>query len=254
MGCESLFRFRKFNEGHFMLRYTFHHALYNIDYVLILATIIDHYWLTTSKKCCLDKKSFRVIFDDENKSQWIFQGKKKQKSCLRKNFCPKMHPRNDQVFFVLKYKNFNYLKDIDICLLELSEDVIETGRVNNIPLRTICLPEKETLPGSSCFTSGINRDSKIIDAVPLNLFNHTFCDDHSTYNIFGTTLNENQLCAGIPSNTNFIAPFNGKYEQDFGGPLICLDPTSKQPIFTGVASTNSLSTIIGEPGLIRTLP
>ena len=180
--------------------------------------------------------------------------KEKTEKLLAKEFLPENAPQKRSGIFVLKYKNFNYLKDIDICLLELSEDVIETGRVNNIPLRTICLPEKETLPGSSCFTSGINRDSKIIDAVPLNLFNHTFCDDHSTYNIFGTTLNENQLCAGIPSNTNFIAPFNGKYEQDFGGPLICLDPSTKQPIFTGVASTNSLSTIIGEPGLIRTLP
>ena len=143
------------------------------------------------------------------------------------------------------------MKDIDICLLELSEDVIESGRVNNIPLKTICLPEQESLPGSSCFTSGINRDSKIIDAVALNLFNHTFCDEHSTYNNFGTTLNENQLCAGIPSNTNFIAPFNGKYEQDFGGPLICLDPATKQPIFTGITSTNSLSTTTGEPGSIQ---
>ena len=154
--------------------------------------------------------------------------------------------------FPITIPNFQLFKDIDICLLELTEDVIETGRVNNIPLRTICLPEKETFPGSSCFTSGINRNSKIIDAVALNLFNHTFCDEHSSYNNFGTTLNENQLCAGIPSNTNFIAAFNGEYEQDFGGPLICLDATNKQPIFTGVASSNSLSTMIGQPGSIQT--
>ena len=68
----------------------------NFFNVQILATIIDHYWLTTSKKCCLNKESFRVIFDDENKSQWLFQGKKRQRSCVRKNFCAKMHPRNDQ--------------------------------------------------------------------------------------------------------------------------------------------------------------
>ena len=127
--------------------------------------------------------------------------------------------------------------------------MIETGRINNIPLKTLCLPEKESIPGSRCFTSGINRDSKIIDAVALNLFNYTFCDEHSNYNIFGTTLNENQLCAGIPSNTDFIVPFNGKYEQDFGGPLICIDPTTKQPIFTGVTSSNSLSTKIDQPGI-----
>ena len=153
------------------------------------------------------------------------------------------------IWFIIQ--KFQYIKDIDICLLELSEDVIESGRVNNIPLRTICLPEKESRPGSSCFTSGINRNSKFIDAVALNLFNHTFCDEHSSYNNFGTTLNENQLCAGIPSNKDFIAPFNGKYEQDFGGPLICLDLATKQPIFTGIASSNSLSTITGEPGSIQ---
>jgi len=60
----------------------------------------------------MDKKSFRVIFDDENKSQWIFQGKKKQKNCMKKNFCPKMHPRNDQELLIFswlisKYKMIN---------------------------------------------------------------------------------------------------------------------------------------------------
>ena len=118
-------------------------------------------------------------------------------------------------------------------------------------LRTICLPEKESLPGSRCFTSGINRDSKIIDAVPLNLFNYTYCDSHRIYNEFGTSLNENQLCAGIPSKTNYTASLNGEYEEDFGGPLICLDMVNQKPIFTGVASSNSLSTRHGFPGMIH---
>ena len=52
------------------------------------------------------------------------------------------------------------------------------GRQNRVLLRTICLPEKEPVSGSSCFTSGINRDSKVIDPVQLNLFNHTYCDKH----------------------------------------------------------------------------
>ena len=63
-------------------------------------------------------------------------------------------------------------------------------------------------------------------------------------------LNENQLCAGLPSATSLTLPFTGKYEEDFGGPLICLEKTTKTPIFTGVASSNSLSTKIGHPGLI----
>ena len=156
-----------------------------------------------------------------------------------------------------KFIRFNELKfsitkkDTDICLLELTEDVIESGRMNNVMLRTICLPESETVPGSSCFTSGIEQDSKAIDAVPLNLFSHTFCDNHSVYSHFGTSLNENQLCAGLPSRTDEIAAFSGKYLEDFGGPLICLNKTNKQPVFTGVSSSNSLSTKSGHPGMIQ---
>ena len=137
---------------------------------------------------------------------------------------------------------------MDICLLELHEDVIKTGRMNNVMLRSICLPNEEAAPGSSCFTSGINRDSKVIDPVPLNLFTHTYCDDHSVYSHLGTSVNQNQLCAGLPSNTNYTAPFSGKHEEDFGGPLICLDK-EKRPIFTGIASSNSLSTKQGQPGI-----
>ena len=62
------------------------------------ATIIDNYWLVTSKKCCLNKDSFKVIFADEMKSKWLFWGKKKQKKCATKQFCSKMHPRNDKEF------------------------------------------------------------------------------------------------------------------------------------------------------------
>ena len=118
-------------------------------------------------------------------------------------------------------------------------------------LRSICLPDEESKPGSSCFTSGINKDSKIIDAVPLNLFNQTFCDNHSVYNDYEMTLNKNQLCAGLPSNTNETAAFNGQYQEDLGGPLICIDTISKKPIFTGVTSSNSLSTKTGHPGMIQ---
>ena len=65
---------------------------------LFSATIIDRFWLVTSKKCCLNSDSFKVIFDDGNKSQWLFWGKRRQRKCVRKKFCPKMHPRNDQEF------------------------------------------------------------------------------------------------------------------------------------------------------------
>ena len=149
---------------------------------------------------------------------------------------------------ILKFK-----KDIDICLLELEEDVIETGRISNVLLRTICLPEIQPTPGSYCVTSGFNRDSKIIDAVPLNLLNQTFCGTNSLYNHFGDEINENQLCAGIPSNTNISIPFSGKFQEDFGGPLICLEKTSQKPFFTGISSFNSLSTKHGEPGMLQNI-
>ena len=159
----------------------------------------------------------------------------------------------DEVFIdlVLEFEItvFQFIKNIDICLLELREDVIENGKFNNVLLKTICLPEEESIAGSKCFTSGINRESNIIDAVPLNLFDHEFCQKQTIYSIFGTTLNENQLCAGLPSTSNGILPFVGKYLEDFGGPLICLDQTNQNPIFTGVTSSNSLSTK-RHPGMI----
>ena len=61
----------------------------------------------------------------------------------------------------------------------MDEDIIELGRIQNVLLQTICLPDEVPANGASCFTSGINRDSKIIDPVQLNLFNHTYCDKHS---------------------------------------------------------------------------
>ena len=133
----------------------------------------------------------------------------------------------------------------------MAEDVIETGRISNVLLRTICLPETEINPGSYCVTSGFNRDSKIIDAVPLNLLNTQVCRTNSFYEVFGEEINENQLCAGIPSKTNSTIPVSDKYREDFGGPLICLDKTTQQPFLTGIASFNSLSKKYGQPGTIQ---
>ena len=65
--------------------------------------------------------------------------------------------------------------------MQLIEDVIETGKINSVMLRTICLPDEEPVFGSSCFTSGLNRDSKVVDAVPLNLLSQTYCEEHSNY-------------------------------------------------------------------------
>ena len=62
------------------------------------ATIIDRYWLVTSKKCCLNKESFQVIFNDENKSQWLFWRKRRNRKCVRQTACSKMIPRADQEF------------------------------------------------------------------------------------------------------------------------------------------------------------
>ena len=57
------------------------------------------------------------------------------------------------------------------------------------------------------------------------------------YGGLGTTLNENQLCAGLPSE-KLTVPFNGQHQEDFGGPLICLlkDKVNQKPIFTGTVA------------------
>ena len=143
-----------------------------------------------------------------------------------------------------------HFKDLDICLLELTEetDIIETGRINNVLLKTICLPENESPPGSKCFTSGIKRDSKVVEAVPLQLFNYTVCDENIHYKDVETTLNQNQLCAGLSSNVNYTIQLTRQYDEDFGGPLICLDEDLK-PVFTGIASSNTLLADSNQPGI-----
>ena len=86
----------------------------------------------------------------------------------------------------------------------------------------------------------INRASKTVDAVSLNLFNDDFCNEQTSYDHFDIYVNENQLCAGIPSQINgntIIAPFKGKHKEDFGGPLICIDEENQKPILTGIGST-----------------
>ena len=60
--------------------------------ILIQATIIDKYWLATSKKCCLNKQNFNVVFDDQDRQRWIFMGKAQQSGCKRKK-CKKSRPR-----------------------------------------------------------------------------------------------------------------------------------------------------------------
>ena len=173
-----------------------------------------------------------MIFNDDDKNQMIYKGLKKQR--CKKN-CPPFKIRSDE--------------EIDICLVEMEEDIIDSGKSHNVLLQTLCLPTQESEPGSKCFTSGLEKFSKTIDAVFLNLFNHSYCDGQSFYSHFGININENQLCAGIPSENNISAPFSGKYEDDFGGPLICFNNNDEIPIFTGVTSSNSLSTKSGQPGL-----
>ena len=118
-------------------------------------------------------------------------------------------------------------------------------------LKTICLPDQQPIHGSKCYTSGINRDSKVIDAVPLNLFNDTYCENYSYYNYFEEKMTENQFCAGLPSNSNLTAPFSGDHEEEFGAPLICLNTTTQNPIFAGITSSNSLSAKHGHPGKVH---
>ena len=142
----------------------------------------------------------------------------------------------------LKNDIFEFLKNIDICLLELDEDIIEIGKINNLLLKTMCLPDKEPSHGSKCFTSGINRESNTIEAVSLNFFDQKYCQEYGGFDA-------NNLCAGLPSQSGNFASFVGKYMEDFGGPLICLDEKNNQPRFTGVTSKNSLS-MKKQPGLI----
>ena len=77
------------HNGNFHLRQLF---IFENSKILIQATIIDKYWLATSKKCCLNKQDFQVVFNDKDKQRWIFMGKAQQSGCKRKK-CKKSRPR-----------------------------------------------------------------------------------------------------------------------------------------------------------------
>ena len=74
-------------------------------------------------------------------------------------------PSEYMILLVFVFNLLKSQKDQDICLLELTEDVIESGRHNNVLLRTICLPDNEPIHGSKCFTSGIHQAGFRIDAL-----------------------------------------------------------------------------------------
>ena len=93
------------------------------------ATIIDRYWLVTAKKCCLNKETFQVIFNEKKKSQWLFMGKKRHQKCVKKQFCSKMHPRNDQEI----EKKTKYFKSLNSCISFFEHKTCALNGLKGVP-------------------------------------------------------------------------------------------------------------------------
>ena len=93
------------------------------------------------------------------------------------------------------------------------------------------MPENETQIGSNCFTSGLSKNTKLVEAIPTDVID---CSDDEE-NIVSSP---DKLCAKIKDQTTDIAVLKN-YQNDFGGPLICIDEENQKPILTGILSTES---------------
>ena len=72
-----------------------------------------------------------------------------------------------------------------------------------------------------------------------------------------TTLLEQQICAGFPTNSGYTAAYTGPLLPYLGAPLICFDkasdPGKLKPLFTGIGTRNLLSKKANLPGVYNNL-
>ena len=109
------------------------------------------------------------------------------------------------------------------------------------------MPENETQIGSNCFTSGLSKNTKLVEAIPTDVID---CSDDKE-NIVSSP---DKLCAKIKDQTTDNAVFQNYYQKDFGGPLICIDEENQKPILTGILSTESnliAFNLSGKPNLCQ---
>ena len=127
-------------------------------------------------------------------------------------------------------KIFHLFKNQDICLIAYPENIFNDGRANNVTLRSSCLPKTETEHDSNCFTSSLNKKTKLIEAIPVKIIDcpQKIQDDSSS---------PEQLCVKLHHDKISDSSYEKNYEKDFGGPLICIDEENQKPILTGIGST-----------------
>ena len=109
------------------------------------------------------------------------------------------------------------------------------------------MPEGENDIGSNCFTSGLSKNTKLVEAIPTHIID---CSNDEENNV----LSPDKLCAKIKDRTTDNAVFQNYYQKDFGGPLICIDEENQKPILTGILSTGRnliASNPSGKPNLYK---
>ena len=108
------------------------------------------------------------------------------------------------------------------------------------------MPEGENDIGSNCFTSGLSKNTKLVEAIPTHVID---CSEDEENNVSSP----DKLCAKLINQTTGIAALKN-YQKDFGGPLICIDKENKKPILTGILSTGRnliASNPSGKPNLCQ---
>lgn len=116
-----------------------------------------------------------------------------------------------------------------------------------------CLPTDHVSAGEHCWVSGWNMhhsdQSNKLREKGINVFQHDYCIDHSTYSKYDVLVNS-EFCAGDPnwSGDISVSASEDQCPGDSGSPLIC-DNGSGSPTVFGIVSWGIACASAGNPGV-----
>ena len=190
---------------------------------ICVGTVINKYFLVTTKFCCNSGDSVTINFEDESSS--------------------------------ISSNTFYLHSTLDACLVRVETDLSQ--RMNQIP----CLSNNIDINkynGAACWNAGWGTAeidgvySEELQSIGLNLMSQGYCTDHSFWEV-----NDGYMCAGLPPNGS--TPMKGwkhvtaggkeTCQGNFGAPLICdIDGTAT---FIGINSDGDLSEcgLAGKPAI-----
>ena len=186
-----------------------------------VGTIIDKFFIITSKYCCSSGDFVTISFQEET-----------------------IDPIQSNTFYI----HSNVKSRLDSCLIRVETDL--SMNTNTIP----CLPNNIDINmynGAACWNAGWGTAeidgvySDELQSVGINLMSRDYCVDHSFWET--EQLKDGYMCAGLPPNDS--TPMTGwkhvtaagkeTCQGDFGAPLICdIDGTA---IIIGINSDGDLN-------------